>query len=334
VDATSTPEPQAEGPVRAALFPLCLTASILGLWGFIAWESLVNDTPVTPWGGVALIMLPLAGAVCLLVAARRVRARVRVAPNSSTPAPADADAELRRLLRGGTFYLRREDEQEVTLTEVGSTYDLERLVEDREAAEALPASGDAPPSPAPTGPAPPKRPLLYMFQHVALREAAFDNDPALTEELYGPHRPALPLMHSRSVARSLCEDCGMIPEDYDAAEADRKVFEGVSVRPVRRGGYTAHVVTMPRPKSSPEAYLVAIVHRDDEPREYRRPSPSTRYFTLERSNASLRPLLYEWRRDGSRENNGNSSDPKVDLFVDAVFEHMGVGAAPEAGTGH
>lgn len=49
----------------------------------------------------------------------------------------------------------------------------------------------------------PKRPLLYMFQHVALREAAFENHPELVSELAGECSPP-PLLHFRSRAEIRC----------------------------------------------------------------------------------------------------------------------------------
>jgi hypothetical protein len=81
-------------------------------------------------------------------------------------------------------------------------------------------------------------------------------------------------------------------------------------------------VSMPIPESSPEAHFVAIVHKDDEPHDYMRESPSTRYFTLERTDVSDRPLLCEWRRDGSHGNYGDGPAPDLEAFADAVFERV------------
>lgn len=181
----------------------------------------------------------------------------------------------------------------------------------------------------------PKRPLLYMFQHVTLREAAFENHPELMRDLAGDGRSSWPLLHMWSKARIRCEEADLLPEgsgDTEGAfEEDSKLFDAVAIRPVKRGGYTAHVVTMPVPEGSPDAYLAAIVHKDDEAHEYMRGSPSTRYFTLERTDTPDRPLLCEWRRDGSRENYGEGPAPQVEPFADAVFERVGVGASGRAG---
>lgn len=176
-------------------------------------------------------------------------------------------------------------------------------------------------------PQPPARPLLYMFQHVALREAAFENHPELTRDLAdGPG--VLPLLHFRSRARLLCERAGLPCADEmdDAAmEAEDALFDAVAIHRRRRGGHTAHVVAMPAPESSPEAHLVAIVHRDDEPRDHMRESPSTRYFTLETAHPGDRPLLCEWRRDGTHVNYGEGPEPEIGAFVDAVFGRVASG---------
>ena len=102
----------------------------------------------------------------------------------------------------------------------------------------------------------------------------------------------------------------------------------MAVHPHKRNGYTALVVTMPVPESPPEAHFVAIVRKDDESKEHRRESPSTRYFTLEKSHTPL-PVLCECRRDGSRRNYGEGPAPDIGAFVEAVFERV---AAREAGS--
>ncbi|MGL4424472.1 MAG: hypothetical protein ACRCZF_27710 [Gemmataceae bacterium] len=174
----------------------------------------------------------------------------------------------------------------------------------------------------------PKRPVLYMFQHVALRDAAFENHPELIRELSEPPRTELPLLHFRSKAKFRCLAAGLLSKsDYSdeaVADSESELFEAVRVQPVSRGGYTAHIVTMPAPQECPEAYFAAIVHKDGEPREYRVPSPSTRYFTLELAIMSDRPVLCEWLPDESRKNYGAGPAPEIGPFADAVFEHVGV----------
>lgn len=168
------------------------------------------------------------------------------------------------------------------------------------------------------------RPLLYMFQYVVLREAAFQNHPELIRELEGK-RSMLPLLHFQSKAHLRCIEAGLIDpyqQETDAGmEAESKLFEAVAVHPHKRNGYTAHVVSMPQPESPLEAHFVAIVHKDDEPKRYRQASPSTRYFTLEKSLTAL-PLLCEHRPDGSRTNYGERPSPDMGDFVGAVFERV------------
>src|SRR5262245_17951847 len=73
--------------------------------------------------------------------------------------------------------------------------DLESLMRMAQAMEAAEQEG-------------PKRPLLYTFQHVALREAAFENHPELIRELAGDPSP-LPLFHFRSKAKLRCLEAGL-----------------------------------------------------------------------------------------------------------------------------
>ena len=125
-----------------------------------------------------------------------------------------------------------------------------------------------------------------------------------------------------------CVEAGLIQLRHEAIDADvaaeLELFKAMAVRSYKRGGYTAHVVTMPAPESPPEAHFVAVVHKDDEPKEYRRASPSTRYFTLEQSTTRL-PVLCECRQDGSRRNYGEGPIPEIAAFVEAVFERVVAG---------
>lgn len=167
----------------------------------------------------------------------------------------------------------------------------------------------------------PKRPLLYAFQHVVLREAAFENHPELLRELEGEGSP-LPLLHFRSKAFLRLAENGLVdPCQETDADAEAELFKPVAVHPHKRGAYTAHVVTMPAPESPPEAHFVAIVHKDDEPKKHGIASRSTRYFTLESSNTPL-PVLCEWREDGSHLNYGEGPAPEMAAFVEAVFGHL------------
>lgn len=170
----------------------------------------------------------------------------------------------------------------------------------------------------------PKRPLLYAFQYLALPEATFQNHPDLIRELGGT-RSRLPLLHFWAKAHVRCLETGLIDPRRPETDADRdrelELFERITVHPYQRDGYTAHVVTMPPPESMPEAYFTALVFKDDEPKEYMQASPSSRYFTLEKSHAQP-PVLCECRRDGSRRNYGEGPPLDRDAFAAAVFERI------------
>lgn len=169
--------------------------------------------------------------------------------------------------------------------------------------------------------------LLYVFQYVVLPEAAFTNHPELVQELEGP-RTLLPLFHFRSRAMVSCIQSGLIDPDETQSdaqiEAEFALFQALSIDSHRRDGFTVHVVTMPKPEVPPQAYFVAIVYKDNEPKVYGRPSPSTRYFALEHSQAAL-PMLCEVREDGSRRNFGEGPAADLKAFVDAVFDRITAG---------
>jgi hypothetical protein len=170
----------------------------------------------------------------------------------------------------------------------------------------------------------PDRPLLYFFQHVGLPEATFQNHPELIRELYGPPSSSpLDYIRSQVQIRLVLNGLIVLPDEDDVAEfaAEKEFWKGLAVHPHRRNGYTVHVITMPKPQFIREAHYVAIVHKDDEPKDYMRASPSTRYFALEKSQIHL-PFLCECRRDGSRKNYGEGPAPEITAFTEAVFERI------------
>lgn len=316
----SPPEQRADGCTF-------IIALILNLVLFLPWAYLLFDVlagvPTTWWRWIGLIGLPILLIPFTLVTLSFLRDQFRSeSPNSNVP-DAESEEALNKILNEGTFCIMREGEQGAVPIPIGNLDDMERFVQQLETPEgqkAIEAMLSAPQAP--------ERPLLYMFQHVALREAAFENHPELIKELSGPPRTMMPLLHFRSKAQFRCEMAGLLPEDYDLDEsnfeAEQKLFEAVSVSPVRRGGYTAHIVTMPVPEHVTEAYFSAIVFKDDEPKDYMHPSPSTRYFTLEKAEPPTSPLFCEWFRDGSRQNYGEGTAPETRAFADAVFKRMGV----------
>jgi hypothetical protein len=175
----------------------------------------------------------------------------------------------------------------------------------------------------------PERPLVYSFEHHTLRREVFENHPELLEDLAGD-RGDRQFWHAITNAEILCEQNGFVGQapadegdpDEGPLDAERRLLERVSIRANRRAGYTVYVLTLPEPKFSPEAHFAAIVHRDGESHEYMTPSPSTRYFTLEKSGESPQALLCEWDAAGSHLNTGTSLAPDQASFTEWVFARI------------
>jgi hypothetical protein len=168
----------------------------------------------------------------------------------------------------------------------------------------------------------PIRQLLYTFQHIAIREAAFDNYPELIRDL-SEIQSEWPLMYIWLMARAHCKDRNLLPDDsanvHEEVKQHQKLLKEVSIHPRKRDGYTIYIITMPPPENITEAYFAAIVHKDGELHEPMKPSPSTRYFLLERSFAH--PVLGEWQ-NGTHLNLGEGPEPNLEAFANVVFEHV------------
>jgi hypothetical protein len=168
------------------------------------------------------------------------------------------------------------------------------------------------------------RPLVYIFEHIELPRAVFENHLELINELEGKpspvygKKPPVPLLHFRSKACITYKQAGGL-DDLDSKEAIA-TFNAVRITPYKRNSYTVYVITFPAPESPPEAYFAAIVHKDSESHEHMQYSPSTRYFILEKAEGTNPPFFCEWHQDGSRDNYGESIPPNIESFVDAVFE--------------
>jgi hypothetical protein len=175
----------------------------------------------------------------------------------------------------------------------------------------------------------PERPLIYAFEHHALRREVFEYHPELTAELAGTARRR-PFWHAVADAETVCERHGWVGhapaggvDPYAGPyAAEQELLERVSVHPHRRAGHTVYVLALPEPAFAPEAHFIAIVHRDDEPHEYMTPSPSTRYFTLERTEGSPQPLPCEWGAGGTHANFGTHLAPDMAAFADWVFARV------------
>lgn len=162
------------------------------------------------------------------------------------------------------------------------------------------------------------RPILYEFQHVVLRDAAFQNHPELLRELDGDPSP-IPLLHFQSKARVHLVMSGQDDPNEDDFDADAELFSAVRVQTRKGKGHTILVVTMPEPAAAPEAHFAAIAFKDSEPRKPMVASASTRYFTLEKSMYPDVTMLCEWSREGSHLNHGEGPPPKEKQFFVAVL---------------
>ena len=164
-----------------------------------------------------------------------------------------------------------------------------------------------------------------MLQQVTLPEAVFQNHPELMRKL-NMESPVQPLLHMASKALLLCVQIGLIDGKANGEENIQfmmGITDQITIHPYKRNGYTAYVVKMPKPLNETEAHFVAIVRKDDEAKEYMQESPSTRYFTLEKSCSPLN-MLCELQRNQSRSIYGEGPAPEMAAFVDAVFDRVGV----------
>ncbi len=170
-----------------------------------------------------------------------------------------------------------------------------------------------------------KKTLIYVLQQISLPEAVFQNHPEWVRQLdLDPGEQSLLHMGSKALVR--CVQIGLIQDD-DCDDENIEILIGITdqiaIHPHQRNGYTAYVATMPNPVHTTESHFVAIVHNDDEPKRHMQESPSTRYFTLEKSGSAL-PMLCEVKRDRLHLNYGEGPVPEMAAFVDAVFERIGV----------
>jgi hypothetical protein len=169
--------------------------------------------------------------------------------------------------------------------------------------------------------------LMYMIQHVTLREAAFQNHPELVRELAG-EKPTIPLLHFISKGLVRCQMAGLVDDD-DEMEAlmdytvERFVQAETTVYPSKQHGFTAYLFNMPEPINCPECFFVEIVHRDDELHEFMHESPSTRYFTLEKPAFPTDPIFCEWDREGKHLNYGECTATTLGSFANYVLEKVG-----------
>lgn len=174
-------------------------------------------------------------------------------------------------------------------------------------------------------PPPPARPLLYFFEHVSLHEAAFRYDQDVQRLIANPLQAGEPV--TRLFAKAALHAVHVPTFNSETVVADMTRFmRQISFETIRRGGYTIHVMGMPRPEFSPEAYFIAIVYKDDEPLVEGSPAPSTRYIALEKTGVEGRAFaLAEWDVNGNHKTHGfGNREPTVGDLLANTFALLGI----------
>ena len=175
----------------------------------------------------------------------------------------------------------------------------------------------------------PQRPMIYFFAHQTLRTEAFENHPEFIADLAG-ERGEEQFWHAMANAELLCRQNNFIPENQGCLSsastnpfaAERELLQGIVLRACKREGFTVFILEMPEPRFAPEAHLIAVVHRNDEPHSYRIPSPSTRYFTVEKGSVAPDWFFCEWSQSGRHDNFGKHAMPDAESFTDWVFAKL------------
>lgn len=174
-------------------------------------------------------------------------------------------------------------------------------------------------------PEPPARPLLYFFEHVSLRQAAFRYDEDIQRLIANPRQAGEPV--SRLFAKAALY-AAKVPTFKSATFVDDMTgfMRQISFETIQRGGYTLHLMGMPPPEHPTEAYFIAIVYKDGEPLVAGTPAPSTRYVVLEKTQVEGRAFaLAEWDASGKHKTHGfGNSEPTVGDLVGATFQLLGI----------
>ena len=197
---------------------------------------------------------------------------------------------------------------------------------------------DAPPATAPPSAeaALPPRPLLYMFEHVQLRESAFLYDQDIQFILAYPRQATDSMVRLFSKASFRVARLPGIEADAVVQMMTNEVgtyLGQITIDTIRRSGYTINLFGMPPPEHSAEAYYTAIVYKDSEPKVEGQPAPSTRYITFERTHVEGRVFaLGEWDVNGQHSTLGfGDREPTVNDFLASVYSMLGI-AGPRVGT--
>jgi hypothetical protein len=193
--------------------------------------------------------------------------------------------------------------------------------------EAIGQSSSAPSERPSVQPQPPPRPLLYYFEHVSLRDAAFRYDQDIQRLIAHPRQAGEPV--TRLFAKATLY-AGGVPtfKSETAAEDMIRFMRQISFETIRRDGYTIHLMGMPPPEHPPEAYFVAFVYKDGEPLVEGTPAPSIRYIVLEKTAVVGRVYaLGEWDANGNHKTHGFGNDePTVRDLIGHTFALLGIGA--------
>ncbi|WP_153067059.1 hypothetical protein [Steroidobacter cummioxidans] len=173
----------------------------------------------------------------------------------------------------------------------------------------------------------PVRPLLYYFEHVSLRDAAFRYDRDIQALIANPRQAGEPV--TRLFAKA-AQHAVHVPNFKAETVADDMIrfMRQIGFETLRRGGYTIHLMRMPPPEHPPEAYFVAIVYKDGEPLIEGTPASSTRYITLERTAVEGRVFaLCEWDVNGQHKTHGFANhEPTLRDLVANVSAMLGIDA--------
>ncbi len=177
----------------------------------------------------------------------------------------------------------------------------------------------------PAQPEPPARPLLYFFEHVSLREAAFRYDQDIQRLIANPRQAGEPV--SRLFAKAALFAAKTPTFRSETFVDDMNRFMGqISFETIRRGGYTLHLMGMPPPEHPTEVYFIAIVYKDGEPLVEGTPAPSTRYIVLEKTQVEGRAFaLAEWDAGGKHKTHGfGNQEPTVRDLIGNTFQLLGI----------
>ncbi len=167
------------------------------------------------------------------------------------------------------------------------------------------------------------RPLVYMFEHVALPRAFFENHPEMMSSLAMPELGGLGfLMHFWSKATVECEGrfwpAGMAYQP--AFSKYRTSLESkVSAQLYKRNGMDIWLVSLPAPITQGEAFIVGMCRRSDGEHQYMHRSADARYFTLERGATDEGPVHFcEWTPAGEHRNYGQFPRFGAQKFLEMI----------------